>query len=141
MKDVHFRWLYAPSPAPYNCASPRECGMKIQGIEGMSPDRLQFELQRGAKLVVYQYSISILVMSFRRSSDIYFIPAGESAVKKGLPWSLISLVAGWWGIPWGPIFTIQSLVTNFKGGKDVTAELSARLTQAPAPPVAVAANV
>ena len=99
--------------------------MKIQGIEGMSPDRLQFELQRGAKLVFYQYAISILVMSFRRSSDIYFIPAGESAVKKGLPWSLISLVAGWWGIPWGPIFTIQSLVTNFKGGKDVTAELSA----------------
>jgi len=115
--------------------------MKIQGIEGMSPDRLQFELQRGAKLVVYQYAISILVMSFRRSSDIYFIPAGESAVKKGLPWSLISLVAGWWGIPWGPIFTIQSLVTNLKGGKDVTAELSARLTQAPAPQVAVAAKV
>jgi hypothetical protein len=115
--------------------------MKIQGIEGMSPDRLQFELQRGAKLVFYQYAISALVVSFRRSSDIYFIPAGESAVKKGLPWSLISLVGGWWGIPWGPIFTIQSLVTNFKGGKDVTAELSARLSQAPAAPVAVAATI
>ena len=115
--------------------------MKIQGIEGMSPDRLQFEIQRGAKLVVYQYAISVLVMSFRRSSDVYFIPAGESAVKKGLPWSLISLVAGWWGIPWGPIFTIQSLVTNFKGGKDVTAELSVRLAQAPATPVAAAAKV
>ena len=107
--------------------------MKIQGIEGMSPDRLQFEIQRGAKLVFYQYAISILVVSFRRSSDVYFIPAGESAVAKGLTWSLISLVAGWWGIPLGPIFTIQSLVTNFKGGKDVTAELSARLTQPPAP--------
>ncbi len=115
--------------------------MKIQGIEGMSPDRLQFEIQRGAKLVFYQYAISVLVMSFRRSSDVYFIPAGESAVKKGLPWSLISLVAGWWGIPWGPIFTIQSLVTNFKGGKDVTAELSVRLTQVPATPVAAAAKV
>lgn len=107
--------------------------MKIQGIEGMSCDRLQFELHRGAKLVFYQYAISVLVMSFRRSSDVYFIPAGESAVKKGLPWSLISLVAGWWGIPWGPIFTVQSLVTNFKGGKDVTAELGPRLSQAPAP--------
>jgi len=103
--------------------------MKIQGIEGMSPDRIQFEIQRGAKLVVYQYAVSVLVMSFRRSSDIYFVPAGESAVTKGLQWSLISLVAGWWGIPWGPIFTIQSLVTNFKGGKDVTTELGPRLTQ------------
>jgi hypothetical protein len=112
--------------------------MKIQGIAGMSLDRLQFELQRGAKLVVYQYAISVLVMSFRRSSDVYFIPAGESAVKRGLPWILISLVAGWWGIPWGPIFTVQSLVTNFRGGKDVTAELSPRLTQAPAPAAAAA---
>ena len=107
--------------------------MKIQGIEGMSLDRLKFELQRGAKLVFYQYAISILVITFRRSSDVYFIPAGESAMQKGLPWSLISLVAGWWGIPWGPIFTIQTLATNFQGGKDVTAELAPRLTKAPAP--------
>jgi hypothetical protein len=113
--------------------------MKIQGIEGMSADRLQFEIQRGGKFVFYQYAISVLVMSFRRSSDVYFIPAGESAITKGLPWSLISLVAGWWGIPWGPIFTIQSLVTNFKGGKDVTAELSARMTQSPSP-AAIAAK-
>jgi hypothetical protein len=122
----------------YNFASPKERAMKIVGIEGMTPDRLQFEIQRGAKLVLYQYAISILVMSFRRSSDIYFIPAGESAVKKGLPWSLISFVAGWWGIPWGPVFTIQSLVTNFKGGKDVTAELAARLTPAATAPAVAA---
>ena len=38
--------------------------MKIQGIEGMSPDRLQFEIQRGAKFVFYQYAISVLVMTF-----------------------------------------------------------------------------
>jgi hypothetical protein len=113
--------------------------MKILGIEGMAPDRLQFEIQRGAKLVYFQYCISVVVLTFRRSSDIYFIPAGESAVKKGLPWTLLSLVAGWWGIPWGPIFTIQSLVTNFKGGKDVTAEFSARLSQSAAAAPAVAA--
>lgn len=103
--------------------------MKIHGIEGKTPDQIQFEIQRGAKLVCYQYAISVLVMSFRRSSDVYFIPAGESAVSKGLPWTLLTLVAGWWGIPWGPIFTIQSLVTNLKGGKDITAELSAHLSR------------
>ena len=113
--------------------------MKILGIEGMSPDQVQFEIQRGAKLVCYQYCISILVMSFRRSSDAYFVRAGESAVSKGLPWTLLSLVAGWWGIPWGPIFTIQSLVTNFQGGKDLTAEFSSRLTR-PTATQAVAAK-
>ena len=111
--------------------------MKIAGIEGMSRDQLQFEIQQGGKLVCYQYCISIVVMSFRRSSDVYFIRAGESAVKKGLPWTLLTLVAGWWGIPWGPIFSIQSLVTNLQGGKDVTASLNAHLT-APAAPTAMA---
>lgn len=113
--------------------------MKIVGIEGMSRDQLQFEIQRGGKLVCYQYCISIVVMSFRRASNVYFIRAGESAVKKGLPWTFLTLVAGWWGIPWGPIFSIQSLVTNFQGGKDVTASLSAQLT-APAAPKAMAAK-
>lgn len=111
--------------------------MKIRGIEGMSTDQLRFEIERGAKLVLFQYCVSVVVMSFRRSSDIYFIPAGESSLSKGTPWILLTLVGGWWGIPWGPIFTIQSLVTNFKGGKDVTAEISSRLTPAAALPAIV----
>jgi len=109
--------------------------MKIVGAENMSQDQLRFEIQRGAKLVLYPYCISIVVLTFRRASNIYFIPAGESAVKKGLPWIFLSLIAGWWGIPWGPIWTIQSLVTNFQGGKDVTADISSRLQ-----PAAVAAK-
>jgi len=94
---------------------------KIIGIDHMGPSELNFELQRGGKFVTYYYCISIIVMTFRRGSDIYFIKAGESAVSKGLPWTLISLLLGWWGIPWGPIWTIQSLTVNFRGGKDVTA--------------------
>jgi hypothetical protein len=106
--------------------------MKIVGAENMSPDQLRFEIQRGAKLVLYQYCISILVMTFRRASSIYLIPAGESTITKGLPFTFLSLIAGWWGIPWGPIWTIQSLVVNFQGGKDVTAEISSRLQPQPA---------
>jgi hypothetical protein len=103
--------------------------MKILGIENMSSDQLQFELQRGAKIVCYHYCVSLLVITLRRSSDAYYIPAGESAVSKGLPWTLLTLVMGWWGIPWGPIFTVQSLIVNFKGGKDLTANFSAAMTR------------
>jgi hypothetical protein len=111
--------------------------MKIQGIENMSSDQLRFELQRGAKIVCYQYCVSLLVITLRRSSDAYYIPAGESSVSKGLPWTLLSLVMGWWGIPWGPIFTVQSLIVNFKGGKDLTVDFSAAMTRT-VPPLAVA---
>lgn len=94
--------------------------IKIRGMEGMRAGEVDFEIQRGARFVFFQYCISILVLTFRRASDIYFLRHGESAVTKGLPFTLVSLVAGWWGIPWGPIFTIQSVYNNSRGGKDVT---------------------
>lgn len=108
--------------------------MQINGIEGMSPAQLQRELERGGKFVIFQYCISIVVLTFRRPSTIYFVRGHESAAGKGLPFTLLSLVLGWWGIPWGPIYTIGSLVTNLSGGKDVTAEVVAALSPpAPAP--------
>lgn len=110
--------------------------MAIRGIEGMSADQVKFEVQRGGKFVVYQYCISIVVMTFRRGSDVYFVRAGESRVKKGMPWTLLTLVAGWWGIPFGPIFTITSLVTNLQGGKDVTGSIIVNVPAASAPRVA-----
>lgn len=95
----------------------------IKGIQGMTNAQINAELNKGAKFVVYQYCISIVVMTFRRSSDIHFIKAGESALTPGLGYSLLSFILGWWGIPWGPIYTIGSLYTNFSGGKDVTQEV------------------
>jgi hypothetical protein len=94
---------------------------KIVGMEEIkSGMHLQQEIASGGKFVVYQYCISILIMTFRRSSDICFVPGSESRVLKGLGFSLLTFFLGWWGIPWGPIYTIQSLWTNFNGGKDVT---------------------
>jgi hypothetical protein len=95
--------------------------------EIQSGSHLQLELQRGAKFVAYQYCISVVVMTFRRSSNIYFIKSEDNAVVKGLPFTLLSLLLGWWGIPWGPIFTIQSIWTNFSGGKNVTQEVLASM--------------
>lgn len=94
--------------------------MAIVGLGNMSVDELNSELQRGGKFVIYYYCISLLVVTFRRGSDIHFIRAGESSVSKGLPWTLLTIVLGWWGIPFGPIFSIQSLYVNLRGGKDVT---------------------
>jgi hypothetical protein len=103
--------------------------MKIVGMEGLDAQQVAEELQRGARFVFYQYCISLLVVTFKRSSDIYFVRAGESAVGKGLTFSVISFLLGWWGIPWGPIFTVGTLATNFGGGKDVTREVLASFSQ------------
>lgn len=95
----------------------------------MGADEINVELQRGGKFVIYQYCISLFVITFKRPSNIYFVKADESAVVKSLPFTAISLFLGWWGIPWGPIYTVGSFITNFQGGKDVTNEVLRSLNQ------------
>ena len=108
--------------------------MAIKGIEHLSNEEINVELQKGAKFVVFQYCISIVVMSFKRSSGIYFIPSGSSAAGKAAPWCALSLLVGWWGIPWGPIWTIGTVAKNLGGGTDVTAHvLNASAASAPIP--------
>jgi len=115
--------------------------VKIVGTEGMSNEALRTELERGARFVIYQYCISIVFMTFRRPSDIHFVRPGESSVGKGLGFSLISFVLGWWGIPWGPIYTVQSIWTNSRGGRDVTQQVVASSAAAQAQTIQQAQRV
>ncbi len=99
--------------------------MAISGSEGLSNEEVQSQLEQGARFVIFSYTISLLVVTFKRNSPIYFIRAGEGTFAKSLPYTLLSLAFGWWGIPWGFIYTPMSLATNLGGGKDVTAQLLA----------------
>ena len=96
--------------------------MRINGIKGMTVVDLQNDIANGGKFVVYSYCISLLVISFKRSTGIHFIKSNENAFNRSMPYSLISLLFGWWGMPWGIMYTCSSLFTNIKGGKDVTLE-------------------
>lgn len=100
---------------------------KIKNIEGMTNNEINFALQNGAKFVVFEYCISIIVMTFRRSSNIHFVKAGESTIKDSIGLTLLTLIFGWWGIPWGPIYTIGAIYKNMTGGKDVTQDVLASL--------------
>jgi hypothetical protein len=93
---------------------------KIDGAADMTVDQVQQAVAEGGRFVIYQFCVSVLVLSFKRSSGIKFIPAGRSRVASGAPYSVISFFAGWWGIPWGPIWTVSTMITNMNGGKDVT---------------------
>jgi hypothetical protein len=101
--------------------------MAIKGLEGMSNEQLDLELNKGGKFVIFEYTISILIMTFKRPSAIHFVKYGEGSFGKALPYVLITLLFGWWGIPWGPIYSIGSLITDLGGGKDVTNEVIAQV--------------
>jgi len=89
----------------------------------MTAAEVNFELDLGAKFVVFPYCVSVLIYSFKRPSRIYFLKRDDNALLKGMPFSLISILFGWWGIPWGPIWTIETLIINFSGGKNITPEI------------------
>ncbi len=95
--------------------------MKIVGIEGLSAAQLRDEVDRGGRFVVYGWCVSFLILTLKRSSDITFVRAGESRVAAGLGWTVLSFFLGWWGFPWGFIYTPMVLIQNLGGGTDVTA--------------------
>jgi len=97
--------------------------MKIKNINGLSADDLQQVVSSGGKFIYFAFTISLIVVTFKRTSGVYLIRTGENALAKGIPFTLISFFLGWWGIPWGPKHTIESIRTNIMGGKDVTDEV------------------
>ena len=66
-------------------------------------------------LVRYQVALSFLVVTFKIPTRPYVVdqePIGPVAAVC----MLVSLVFGWWGLPWGPIYTVQAITTNIRGG-------------------------
>lgn len=103
--------------------------MRIRGAEYLTPEELTAELTAGGRLVFFEYCISILFLTLRCPTDVYLLRAGESALVRGLPYTMLSLLLGWWGVPMGILYTPQTLVTNLSGGCDVTDEVSALLRE------------
>ncbi len=101
--------------------------MTAQEFLNRPQHEILFELDRGAKLVIYQYVISIVILSFRRNSPLQFVPADSSPVAKSLPWTMLTFLLGWWGIPFGFIYTPMVLYKNLNGGTDVTPAVLAKL--------------
>jgi uncharacterized membrane protein len=101
--------------------------MKIKNIDGLSANDLQQEVSSGGKFVYYAFTLSFIVVTLKRTSGVYLIKAGENAAKKGLWFTVISLFFGWWGIPFGPKYTVESIRTNWRGGKNVTDDVMATI--------------
>lgn len=103
--------------------------MQIRGVRRFSPQEINLEVEKGARFVRFQTCISMVLVTQKEETDIQFINAGESVLIKSLPYSLVSLLFGWWGIPWGPIYTVVALWSNSAGGRDVTSEVVAAMNR------------
>jgi len=103
--------------------------MEIKNIEGLRVSQIRDMVQQGGKFVVFPYTVSFILMTLKRSSDIYFIKADENTFKYSYGYVFLNLIIGWWGLPWGPIYTIGAAYHHIVGGKDLTLEVMSHLTQ------------
>jgi hypothetical protein len=82
----------------------------------------------GDRLVCFDYCISLIVVTLRRTSGVHRLRPRELGLLKGLPFTLLTLLLGWWGVPWGIIYTPLALLTNLSGGRDATGLFHTRRT-------------
>jgi hypothetical protein len=94
--------------------------MRIDGLDNLTTAELEAELAAGGRFVYYEYCISFVVLSLRCPTSIRYLRPEEFGVLRGLPYVLLSLLLGWWGLPWGIIYTPLTIFTNLCGGHDVT---------------------
>ncbi|WP_337044927.1 hypothetical protein [Emticicia sp. 17c] len=103
--------------------------VQINNIENLTVAQIKSLVNQGGKFVYFPYTVSIIVMTFQRNSDIYFIRPGESSLKHSGGYIAANLLLGWWGIPWGPIHTLGAAFSHIRGGKDITGEVMTHLIQ------------
>lgn len=79
---------------------------------------------KGTRFRTVPYTFSIVVMSFRRNmGELHEVKTGQWPTGQLFGAVLISLCFGWWGVPWGIAWTIQSLYFLWNGGRDHTLTL------------------
>jgi hypothetical protein len=72
--------------------------------------------------VFYELCVSLVFVTLRKPSRLYRLRPGEWGWRRGLPYALGSFLLGWWGLPWGLVYTPLVLWTNLSGGRTITAE-------------------
>lgn len=102
----------------------------IKGLpKNLTMEELQAEVAKGARFVVFHACVSIIILTHKSQSEVFYIRPGRSRHLHyaNVFCTIATLLLGWWSIPWGPISTVQALNTNFSGGEDVTLQVMDRL--------------
>lgn len=97
--------------------------LDLHAFSNVTEQEFRARLAAGERFVVYHYAVSVVVYSFRHPTKVYALRSGSRAVLRGLPWTVLTALLGWWAIPSGPVYTIQCLAMNLRGGEDVSADI------------------
>ncbi len=108
--------------------------IRIRGGEHLTPEQVLHLLRTGSRCVRYEFIVSVLVATFRFQSGIYLTDSWQVRYLLGLPFSVLSIAVGVWGLPWGIVLTARAVWVNLCGGVDATAHVAAHLGEIDSPP-------
>ncbi len=94
--------------------------LNLHAFSNTTEEEFLAQLEAGKRFVVYHYAVSLVVYTFRHPTRIHVAENRKKAVLNGLPWTVLTALSGWWSIPSGPVFTVQCLLWNLRGGTDVS---------------------
>jgi hypothetical protein len=77
------------------------------------------------RLTLMHYVFSLLIITYRKGAS--GIWCEKCRIFQSAKWTFVSGLLGWWGIPWGPIYTLHALIMNGKGGSQPAAQNAAIL--------------
>ena len=65
--------------------------------------------------VRYVLVLSLVAVTLHWTSRVHETRDGRERLLRGLPYSLFNAAFGWWGVPWGPVRTVQAFAANLTG--------------------------
>jgi hypothetical protein len=74
----------------------------------------QHSISRETQLTAYCWVLSVVTLSMKSPGKWNIKGTARDKLSRVVS-TIFNLVFGWWGIPWGPVFTIQSLLINLAG--------------------------
>lgn len=90
----------------------------IENIEPIKAGTARYKekpVTRDTAIVQFQATISVVVLTIKSPSR-YFIKGQSNIFLMAIAYTFVTLILGWWGIPWGPIYTLQTVFKNLTGG-------------------------
>jgi hypothetical protein len=102
--------------------------MVLGGSRPLFPEEIRTRVAAGARLVRFEFCFSLILFTIRRQSPIYLTESWQGRYLRGLGYSLLAIMLGPWGVPWGLIYTPWAVWVNLTGGVDETDALLAQLS-------------
>ena len=65
--------------------------------------------------VRYVLVLSLVAVTLHWASRVHETRDRRERFVRGLPYSLFNAAFGWWGVPWGPVRTVQAFAANLTG--------------------------